>query len=939
MHAYPILRNFRKHPRFRWSSSCSIIGCTTYRPTMATVNARTYHSEHGVYGYRPRAPRQFQVTKEYLETRSKNSNFYRLVAAYREFGHKEASVDPVSPSKPIPLVELNPERFGLHLTDKVSFEGILTTNKKEGTVEEALAFLVRTYSDTIGFEFSHLETEEEREWFAQTAERYIAEPLTDQTRVAIMKQMLRSQAFDNFLAIKFVSLKRYGGEGAEAMMAFFHEFFKLCADDNLMYIVLCTAHRGRLNLLTGMLNLPPEKLFRKLRGLSEFPAEVKTTGDVISHLVSSTDLDINGKNLHVSMLRNPSHLEAVNPVSMGKTRGVMQAIGEGAYSEDENAKWSDKVLNIQVHGDAAYAGQGVNQECLALSQAPHFEIGGSIHLVLNNQLGFTTPASRGRSSRYCTDLAKMISAPVIHVNGDDPEMVVRATRLAFKYQRTFRKDVFVDLNCFRRWGHNELDDPTFTNPVLYKIIQNRSSVPDRYLDKLVKSNIFTLEEAKYENDTHFAWLNQALKKVDAYVPESAYFAGLWKGMKQAEASVTQWDTGVDLTLLKFIAEKSVCVDDNTTIHPQLAKYHIQARLKRMMNDQQGRLDWATGEALAIGSLLYQGYNVRISGQDVGRGTFSHRHAMFVDQTTAEVQIALNSIIEGQTGKLELANSILSEEAVLGYEYGMSIALPTTLTVWEAQFGDFFNGAQIVIDTFVTSGEAKWMLSSGLTVLLPHGYDGAGPEHSSCRIERFLQLTDSNEDKPDGDDVNMHVVNPTTPAQYFHLLRRQMLRNFRKPLIVVAPKILLRHNAATSLLQDMGPQTRFANVIGDEKTAATNVDKVILVSGKHFYALDDYRNTTGQSNVAIVRLEALCPFPVHELLQELDRYKNAKTFIWSQEEPRNMGPWNFVKPRFENLCGRRLQYCGRRPMAAPAAGDGHVHQQETQEVITKPFTMT
>ncbi|XP_015428889.1 PREDICTED: probable 2-oxoglutarate dehydrogenase E1 component DHKTD1, mitochondrial [Dufourea novaeangliae] len=932
MHA--ILRNIPKHhPCYRWINCPPISGRDIYRPS---TYVRSYHSENGVYGYKPKAARQFEVPKNYLETRSKNSNFYRLVTAYREFGHKQADIDPISPTRPIPLAELDPEKFGLRLTDKVSFEGILTTNKKEGTVEEALKFLNETYSGTVGLEFSYLQTEEEREWFAETVERSMADRLTDETRLAIAKEMLKSQAFDNFLAIKFVSLKRYGGEGAESMMAFFHEFFQLCANDGLKYIVLGMPHRGRLNLLTGMLNLPPEKLFWKLRGFSEFPDGVKATGDVISHLVSSTDLDIDGRNLHVTMLRNPSHLEAVNPVSMGKTRGMMQAFKDGAYSENVDRRWSDKVLNIQVHGDAAYAAQGVDQECLALSSVPHFEIGGTIHLVVNNQLGFTTPASRGRSSRYCTDLAKMIEAPVIHVNGDDPEMVVYATRLAFMYQRTFRKDVFVDLNCFRRWGHNELDDPLFTNPVIYKIIQNRSSVPDRYLDKLVKCNIFTVEKARETVDNYTAWLNQTLKQVDSYVPEPTYFAGLWTGLRQADANVTQWDTGVDVSLLRFIAEKSVRVDDDSTVHPQLMKGHIQSRLKKVTNGD--RLDWATAEALAVGSLLYQGYNVRISGQDVGRGTFSHRHAMLVDQSTGNIQIALNGMIKGQTGRLELANSILSEEAVLGYEYGMSIALPTTLTIWEAQFGDFFNGAQIIVDTFVTSGEAKWMLSSGLTMLLPHGYDGAGPEHSSCRIERFLQLTDSNENKPDGDDVNMHVVNPTTPAQYFHLLRRQMVRHFRKPLIVAAPKILLRHSAATSSLEDMGPRTRFMNVIGDEKAAKADVDKVILMSGKHFYALDNYRDTTGQKNVAIIRLESLCPFPVYELLQELDRYKNAKAFIWSQEEPQNMGPWSFVKPRFENLCGRRLQYCGRKPMAAPAVGEGQVHQQETQEVIVKPFSM-
>ncbi|XP_076639220.1 putative 2-oxoadipate dehydrogenase complex component E1 homolog [Colletes latitarsis] len=932
---YATLRTFRKykHQRFRWINNHPASESIVYR---SSISVRFYHSENGVYGYKPRIQRSFEVPRKYLETRSKNSNFYRLVTAYRKFGHKQANIDPISPKKPLPLTELSPEKFGLHLRDRVSFQGILSTKKQEGTIEEALEFLNSTYSSTIGLEFSYLETEDEREWFAETAEKCVADSLSDETRSAIATEMLKSQAFDNFLAIKFVSLKRYGCEGAESMLAFFHEFFKLCVHDDLKCVVLCMPHRGRLNFLTGMLNFPPEKLFRKLRGLSEFPDGVNATGDVISHLVSSIDLDVDGKNLHVTMLRNPSHLEAVNPVSMGKTRGTMQAVKDGAYDDDGNARWSDKVLNVQVHGDAAYAGQGVNQECLALSEVPHFEIGGTVHLVINNQLGFTTPPTRGRSSRYCTDLAKMISAPVLHVNGDDPEMVVRATRIAFEYQRRFRRDVFVDLNCFRRWGHNELDDPVITNPITYKIINNRPSVPDRYLEELVKSNVLSTEMAKNIVDTHNAWLNQALKQVDNYTPQPSYFAGLWSEMRQADASVTQWDTGIDLNLLRFVASKSVHVDDERAIHPQLVKNHIKSRLKKVIEDE--RLDWATAEALAIGTLLYQGYNVRISGQDVGRGTFSHRHAMLVDQSTGGIHVPLNSMIEDQTGKLELANSILSEEAVLGYEYGMSIASPTTLTIWEAQFGDFFNGAQIIIDTFVSSGEAKWMLSSGLTILLPHGYDGAGPEHSSCRLERFLQLTSSMENKPDGDDINMHIVNPTNPAQYFHVLRRQMVRNFRKPLIIVAPKTLLRHPAATSSLKDMGPETKFENILGDEKVVESDVDKVILVSGKHYYALDNHRDSTKLKNVAIVRLESLCPFPIHELLQEINRYKHAKTFVWSQEEPQNMGAWNFVKPRFENLCGKPLKYCGRMPMAAPAGGEGKLHQQEAHEVIVKPFSI-
>ncbi|XP_035740721.1 probable 2-oxoglutarate dehydrogenase E1 component DHKTD1 homolog, mitochondrial isoform X1 [Vespa mandarinia] len=894
-----------------------------------------YHSENGVYGYRPKEQeKHFEVSKEDLEIRYKNSNFYRLVMAYRQFAHKQADINPISLSKQMILPELQPKQFGLNLTDKVSFKGILKIKQKEGTLSEALKFLNDVYCSHIGVEFNHLETEEEREWFANTTEICLTESLDDKTRVAIVTEMLKSQAFDNFLAAKFVSLKRYSGEGAESMMAFFHEFFKMSLNTGLTDIVICMPHRGRLNFLTGILNFPPEKLFRKLKGSSEFPDDAKAIGDVASHLVSSTNLEIDNKSLHVTMLRNPSHLEAVNPVSMGKTRGIMQIVKDGAYGNDRTTWWSDKVLNLQIHGDAAYIGQGIDQECLALSNVPHFEIGGTIHLIINNQLGFTTPPSRGRSSRYCTDLGKMIAAPIIHVNGDEPEMVVRATRIAFKYQRKFKKDVFIDINCFRRWGHNELDDPTFTNPRIYKIIQNRSSVPDRYVEKLIKSNILT--KAKKENivKEHNKWLSEALKQVESYVPEASYFSGRWTGMKQAEPNITQWDTGIDIDLLRFIGERSVHVETNLNIHRQLLKTHIQGRLKKLMSGE--KLDWATAEALAIGSLLHQGYNVRISGQDIGRGTFSHRHAMFADQNTGNIYIPLNSMADEQIGKLELANSILSEEAVLGYEYGISITVPTTLTIWEAQFGDFFNGAQIIIDTFVTSGEAKWMLSSGLTMLLPHGYDGAGAEHSSCRIERFLQLTNSNEDKVDGEDVNIQVVNPTTPAQYFHLLRRQMIRNFRKPLIVISPKILLRHANATSSLTDMKPGTSFKSVIGNDDEDISKINKVVLTSGKHYYALKDYKKTIGENNVAIIRLECLCPFPVQEIMEEIQKYNHAKVFIWSQEEPRNMGAWNFVKTRFENLCGRQLKYCGRPPMAAPAVGDGKLHQQEVEEVIRKPF---
>lgn len=896
---------------------------------------RLYNSGTGVYGHRPKERSHFQVSKEKLESRARNSNFFRLLTAFREHAHKEANIDPVSFTKRESLLELNPTRYGLNLTDRVSFENLFHTEKVEGSIGEAVEILRNIYCGNIGIEFTHLESEEEREWFAENYEKFYQETLSEETRRGIAKDMLKSQAFDNFLAVKFVTVKRYGGEGAESMMAFFREIFRLSSTE-LEHIVLCMPHRGRLNFLTGMLHFPPEKLFLKLRGIPEFPNDAKATGDVPSHFISSVDFNATGKSLHVSILPNPSHLEAVNPVSMGKTRAMMQAINDGDYSENKSSKWSDKVLNIQIHGDAAYVGQGINQESLCLSGVPHFEIGGTIHLVVNNQVGFTTPPSRGRSTRYCTDLAKFINAPVIHVNGDDPEMVVRATRIAFAYQRKFRKDVFVDLNCFRRWGHNELDDPTFTNPLLYKIIHNRPSVPDSYLEKLSELNVLSKEEGKSIVEDHTTWLANALRQTDNYLPEPTYFTGWWSRIKQADSAVTTWNTGVDTSLLQFFGNRSVQFDNGFNIHPHILKSHVKARLKRIESGTQ--IDWSTAEAMAFGSLLYQGYNVRLSGQDVGRGTFSHRHAMLVDQTSGGIFVPLNSMTTDQKGKLELANSILSEEAVLGFEYGVSITSPSTLAIWEAQFGDFFNGAQIIIDTFLTSGEAKWMLSSGLTMLLPHGYEGAGPEHSSCRMERFLQLTDSKENKPDGEDVNFQIAIPTTPAQYFHLLRRQMVRDFRKPLIVVTPKVLLRHSSAISNLSEMTPGTFFKTVIGDEKVQKNNVHKILFVSGKHYYNLLQQRENLGATNVAIIRIESLCPFPIMELLEEIEKYKHASTFVWSQEEPRNMGAWSFVKPRFENLCGRRLQFSGRESLPVPAVGVGRVHQQEAEEVIKKPFAI-
>uniref|UniRef100_T1IGW9 Transketolase-like pyrimidine-binding domain-containing protein n=1 Tax=Strigamia maritima TaxID=126957 RepID=T1IGW9_STRMM len=868
-------------------------GCL--RNLIKVPRLRSYHSDCAVFGYKPQitTTKTYKLPQDVIENRIRNCQLVRLIQAFREFGHKEAKLDPLEQIKP-------------------------TWNM------------------------------EERDWLAEKIETMHRVKLMTEEKKAVAFEMNKSQVFDKFLATKFATVKRYGGEGAETMMAFFIELFNQSVECGIEHVILGMAHRGRLNLLTGMLQFPPVEMFQKMRGLPEFPQHVEATGDVLSHLTSSINLDYSGRKLHVTMLPNPSHLEAVNPVIAGKTRGIQLRVGDGDYSTSPEANPENKAMCIQIHGDGAISGQGIVMETSTISSVPHFNVGGSIHLIINNQLAFTTPHGRGRSSRYCSDIAKMTEAPVIHVNGDYPEELVKATRLAVEYRQKFGRDVFVDLLCYRRWGHNELDDPTFTNPLVYSVIGSRKSVPDTYTAKLIWFNYFVKEQGVTTPDEvnknikqHHSFLNEHFTQIDSYQPTAKHLQAQWQGLSQASSLITTWNTGIDEQLIQFIGQKSVQFPDHFNLHSHLNKSYVQPRLTKLGRGRN--FDWATAEILAIGSLLYQGFNVRLSGQDVGRGTFSHRHAMLIDQNTNDMYIPLNNMIKDQKGFfeaisiffLQIANSPLSEEAVLGFEYGMSIENPNNLIIWEAQFGDFFNGAQIIIDTFISAGETKWLLHNGLVMLLPHGYDGAGPEHSSSHIERFLQACDSKEDGVDGDNVNMHIVHPTTPAQYFHLLRRQLVRNFRKPLIVASPKILLRSPDATSSASEMSSGTAFLPVIGD-KTDPARVTRLVFCSGKHYYALDKERQRIGADNTAIVRLEALCPFPTLELQQELKKFRKVKEYVWSQEEHQNMGAWFFVKPRFENLVGCRLTYVGRRPLATPAVGVGRVHKLESEEILQKSF---
>lgn len=897
---------------------------------------RGYQTERGVYGYPPRKP-ESQGPRGGLARAPVDHGLARLLTVYCEHGHKAARINPLFPG---PALQENvPEIQALVQTLKGPFHttGLLNMGKDEASLEEILAYLNQIYCGQISIETSQLQSQEEKDWFSRRFEDLTKETFTTEERKHLSRLMLESQAFDHFLATKFATVKRYGGEGAESMMGFFHELLKLSAYSGITDVIIGMPHRGRLNLLTGLLQFPPELMFRKMRGLSEFPENVLATGDVLSHLTSSVDLDFGAHQpLHVTMLPNPSHLEAVNPVAVGKTRGRQQSRQEGDYSAESSARPGDRVICLQVHGDASFCGQGIVPETFTLSNLPHFRIGGSIHLIVNNQLGYTTPAERGRSSLYSSDIGKLVGCAVIHVNGDSPEEVLRATRLAFEYQRQFRKDVIVDLLCYRQWGHNELDEPFFTNPAMYKIIRARRSIPDTYAEHLMAKGLTTQEEVSEIKASYYAKLNGHLVNMDQYSPPATHLQAHWQGLVQPAACITTWQTGVPLDLLRFVGVKSVEVPEEVQMHSHLLKMHAQSRKEKVLDGT--KLDWATAEALALGSLLAQGFNVRLSGQDVGRGTFSQRHAMVVCQETDHTYIPLNHMDPEQKGFLEVSNSPLSEEAVLGFEYGMSIESPLLLPLWEAQFGDFFNGAQIIFDTFISGGEAKWLLQSGIVVLLPHGYDGAGPDHSSCRLERFLQMCDSTEEGVDGDTVNMFVANPTTPAQYFHLLRRQMVRNFRKPLIVASPKMLLRFPAAVSSLQEMGPGTTFKPVIGDSSVDPNKVKSLVFCCGKHYYALLKHRETleARRQNFAIVRIEELCPFPLDSLQQEMSKYTHVKDFIWSQEEPQNMGPWFFVSPRFEKQLACKLRLVSRPPLPTPAVGIGKVHLQQHEEVLTKTF---
>ncbi|KAI9062004.1 dehydrogenase E1 and transketolase domain-containing protein 1 [Trametes sanguinea] len=937
------------------ASSYLLTAPRTRRPTLSTQLRRTYYD----YSYGYREPRKFSLpdyTPAQLENRTVNAPLLRYVDSLRTHGHRAARIDPLDLLQREEVAALNPARYGLNDPARAyDINGIIWTRSvgedsgpEHWPLERITSHLREVYVGRIAYEYMHSPSKTERLWFSHMLESESNEDrkLGTEERKRIHEVLARSEEFDRFLQLKFPNLKRYGLEGGESMLPALDGLFSSAAQAGVEHIIIGMPHRGRLNFLTGLLEYPPSALFHKIKGGSELPEQYGAAGDVISHLTASPSIQYPGaaKPVKVSLLPNPSHLEAVNPVALGKTRAKQFALLKELQRVGETDCFpGDRVMCVQLHGDASFTGQGVVMEGLGLSNLPHYTVGGSVHLVVN--IGYTTPASSARSSLYCSDVAKMINAPVLHVNGDYPEDVQRAIDIAFKYRNYFRKDIIVDLIVYRRWGHNELDEPAFTQPLMYEKIRSRRSVPALYEERLIDENVLTKEAAESVRAEHKEFLSSELAAAASHRPGSALsvMQGQWKGMVWPASKEAVWDpeTGVERDTLKRVGRASVTVPEGFEIHPRLQR-HVKHRLSAMETGEG--LDWATAEALAFGSLMLEGYDVRISGQDVGRGTFSQRHTMLVDQRTEGVVVPLNLALECD-GRLELANSSLSEMGVLGFEYGVSWEKPDTLPIWEAQFGDFFNGAQVIIDTFITSAETKWLKQSGIVLLLPHGLDGAGPEHSSSRIERMLQLTNDPYTFDTGAEpanVNLNVAFPTTPAQYFHLLRRQVKRNFRKPLVVAGPKGLLRLAAAASSLSDLAEGSRFRPVLDDPAISdPAAVSRVVCLTGKLYYDLVKERQKRQlDGKVAFVRVEELSPFPFQNVRDVLSRYGDAKEIFWLQEEPRNQGAWSHVEPRLnavlERLGRSEALFKGRKEDAVPAPGIASLYAAQQKRVIDAAF---
>ncbi len=849
-----------------------------------------------------------------------------LIRNYRVRGHLMADYDPLGLEQPTYHPELDPATYGFTEKDfdrSIFLDGVL--GLQHGTLREIMKIVRSTYCGKIGVEFMHIQYPEQKAWIQKHIENRSTRPnLTLEEKKSILKTMVEVESFEEFLQLKYASTKRFSIQGGDAAIAGLEAVLLTSSELGVEEINIGMPHRGRMNVITTIMGKPYVELLSLFQGNIDFPEWVDSSGDVKYHLGVTTDRTLlNGKKMHLSLASNPSHLEAVNPVVVGKVRAKQD------QKDDRETK--DKVMSILLHGDAAFCGQGLVPETLSLAELRGYRTGGTVHIIVNNQIGFTTSPRYSRFTPYPSDVAKMVQAPIFHVNGDDPESVYFACKLAAEFRHTFKRDVVVDIFCYRRYGHNESDEPMFTQPLMYKAIAAHKMPARLYSGELVKAGIVPQEEVDGMYAAFRSQFEKDYEGAKTFKPNKAnWLEGHWSGFEKPKGEHPVSDTGVDVAKLKEIGLALARHPENFAANSKILR---QLDNKRNMMESGEGLDWSIGEALAYGSLLKEGYPVRLSGQDCGRGTFSHRHAVLVDQNNEERYLPLNNI--GAKKQFEVVDSSLSEAAILGFEYGYSLAEPMALTLWEAQFGDFANGAQVIIDQFISSGEAKWLRMSGLVMLLPHGYEGQGPEHSSARLERYLQLCAED---------NMQVVNCTTPANFFHVLRRQLHRKFRKPLIVMTPKSLLRHKLCVSRLADFGKGTSFQRVIPEtQKLDDKKVRRLILTSGKVYYDLFEEREKRGIKDIAIVRTEQYYPFPAREIAAELARYKGAEV-VWCQEEPENMGAYRFMGPKIGNLleeAGRadvRIRYAGRPEAASPAAGYARMHEKEQKMVLDAALTL-
>jgi 2-oxoglutarate dehydrogenase E1 component len=855
-----------------------------------------------------------------------------LIRAYRIRGHHHANLDPLGLEPVKDDEELDPRSYGFAETDydrKIFLDKVL--GLEFASLREIVAILKRTYCQTLGVEFMHISNAAQKGWLQERIEGKDKEiAFTREGKRAILNKLVEAEGFEKFCDVKFTGTKRFGLDGAESMIPALEQIIKRGGALGVKEIIIGMAHRGRLNVLAQVMGKPHRAIFHEFKGGSASPDEIEGSGDVKYHLGASSDREFDGNRVHLSLTANPSHLEIVNPVVLGKVRAKQDQ--HGATRDDRTM-----IMPLLISGDAAFAGQGVIAECFGLSELRGHRTGGSVHFIVNNQIGFTTYPRFSRSSPYPSDVAKMIEAPIFHANGDDPEAVVYAAKVATEFRQKFQKPVVIDMFCYRRHGHNEGDEPAFTQPLMYKAIRSHPTTLEIYGKKLVAEGVVTEGEVEKMKADWRARLDVEQEASQGYKPNNAdWLDGRWAGMKSARDAddPRRGNTGVAIETLKEIGARITSVPQDFHVHRTIQRF-LDARAKAI--DTGHGIDWATAEALAFCSLLLESHPVRLSGQDSERGTFSQRHSVLIDQENENRYTPYNEVRPNQA-RYEVINSMLSEEAVLGFEYGYSLAEPNALALWEAQFGDFANGAQVLFDQFISSGERKWLRMSGLVCLLPHGYEGQGPEHSSARLERFLQMCAED---------NLQVANCSTPANYFHILRRQLKREIRKPLILMTPKSLLRHKRATSRLDELATGTTFHRVLWDDAQLLPDekiklvpdeiMRRVVLCSGKVYYDLYEEREKRGINDIYLLRVEQLYPFPTKAVAQELFRFAQAE-MMWCQEEPRNMGAWHFVEHYLEWALNqieakhRRPRYATRPPSASTAVGQLSKHQAQLKQLL-------